>query len=255
MNKFFNYNFNISKIDLCTLVKFRVEREFRENRSSHGLVYFISGKAEYYFDTGEILHAKANDVLLLPKFSNYRIEKIEAGECIALNFDIYEGDKTFAPFLLDMYDALSSDFKKALKAWIYKNDGYLNVCYRSLYSIICTLQENKRNEYVPSNHKKIAMSGRDKILKNLSFPELNIEDISKELNITPEYFRMLFKKAFGISPRKFIIKARMDKAKELILSKEFKIGEIAELCGYSSTSYFTREFKKETSFLPSEYKK
>ncbi|MBR2973394.1 MAG: helix-turn-helix transcriptional regulator [Clostridia bacterium] len=40
-----------------------------------------------------------------------------------------------------------------------------------------------------------------------------------------------------------------------MLSKEFKIGEIAKLCGYSSTSYFTREFKRETTYLPSEYKK
>ncbi|MBR2877932.1 MAG: helix-turn-helix transcriptional regulator [Clostridia bacterium] len=255
MKEFASYNFNISKVDWCTLVKFRKEKEVRENRSSHGLVYFISGRANYYFDTGEILQVKANDAFLLPKFSNYIIDKLEEGECIALNFDIDDTDKTFSPFQPYTGDALALDFKKALKAWTYKNDGYLNVCYRSLYSIICAFQERKHNEYVPSNQKKTAISGRDEILKNLSSPELSVDTIAKELDITPEYFRMLFKKAFGISPRKFIIKSRMEKAKELILSKEFKIGEIAKLCGYSSTSYFTREFKRETTYLPSEYKK
>jgi len=255
MKEFLNYNFNISKIVLCTLVKFKVEKEICTNRASHGLVYFLSGRVEYTFDTGEVLQVKANDAFLLPKFSSYKMNKIEEGECIALNFDLDDDDKTFSPFKFNITDNLYSDFKKALKAWIYKHDGYLNICYRSVYSIICALQESKQNEYVPSKHKKIAMAGRDEILKNLSSPELNIENISKELNITPEYFRGLFRKAFGISPRKFIIKSRIEKAKELILSKEFKIGEIAKLCGYSSTSYFTREFKRETTYLPSEYKK
>lgn len=255
MEDFLNYNFNISKIVMCTLVRFKIEKEVCTNRASHGLVYFLSGRVEYTFDTGEVLDVKANDVLLLPKFATYKMKKIEAGQCIALNFDIDDTDKTFLPFKFDISENLHSDFEKAKKAWTYKNDGYLNICYRSIYSIICAVQESKHSEYVPSKHKRIAIAGREMILKNLSVPELSIESISKEFNISPEYFRGLFKKAFGISPRKFIIKSRIDKAKELIISKEFKIGEIAKLCGYSSTSYFTREFKKETSYLPREYKK
>ena len=47
-------------------------------------------------------------------------------------------------------------------------EGYLNICYRSVYSIICALQERKNDEYVPSNQKRIAIAGRDEILKNLA---------------------------------------------------------------------------------------
>lgn len=255
MKNFTKYNFNISKIVLCITVKAGTAKKIHTNRATHGLVYQLSGASEFRFDSGEVLHVNANDVLYLPKFSNYKVDEFIKGDCIAINFDIEETEKTFSPFILKGNDASAVYFKKSTKAWERKRDGYLNICYQSLYAIICNIQDSKNKEYIPSNHKKIAGAGRDEILKNLSDTSLSIEAVSNDLGITPEYFRQLFKKAFGMSPRKFIIEKRIEKAKELIASDEFKINEISKLCGYASNSYFCKEFKRETSYSPMEYKK
>lgn len=53
--------------------------------------------------------------------------------------------------------------------------------------------------------------------------------------------------------RKYIIEQRIKKAMQLILSNEFHMCDIAEMCGYNSESYFLRDFKKHTGVSPSKF--
>ena len=81
------------------------------------------------------------------------------------------------------------------------------------------------------------------------------ENISKLLKYDYSYLSNLFSKSEGITIEKYIIKQKIEKAKELIKYNELSLSEIAYQLGYSSSQYFTNQFKKITKLTPSAYKK
>lgn len=258
MNDFFNYGFTVTKIQDCVLVRKNEGATLHKNRLTHGLVIMINGCNTYKFSDGTTIISKPNTIVYLPKESSYTVIKTIPGSCIAINF-LIKSEQSFPPFSLEIrnIDKYLNDFNATLKAWGTKDNGYLNQCYKNLYSIICNLQNDAivTTPYSPPKTKQLASTGLDYIIKNISNTDLSVESIANHLDVTPEYFRKIFKNIYGISPKKYIINRRIEKAKELISSNEFKINDIVNICGFSSFSYFSSEFKKITSFSPSDFKK
>ena len=71
--------------------------------------------------------------------------------------------------------------------------------------------------------------------------------------VSEVYFRKLFKREFGISPKKYVINKRIEYAVSLLEAGYHSLKEIAYMCGYSDYKYFSVEFKKATGRSPSEY--
>src|SRR4030095_9779218 len=92
---------------------------------------------------------------------------------------------------------------------------------------------------------------QDKIDTNLS-----LTNISKSLDIHPSYLSREFSKHFdNLSFGEYIRKLRIEKAIELIQTKNHSLTEIAYLTGFSDQSHFTRIFKQHEGLSPSTYKK
>lgn len=83
---------------------------------------------------------------------------------------------------------------------------------------------------------------------------ITLDDISKELNISPHYFSRLYKAETGQNFIDHLTRLRMDRAKALVLESELSMKEIAYSVGYSDPNYFSRLFKKATGETPTEYK-
>lgn len=64
-----------------------------------------------------------------------------------------------------------------------------------------------------------------------------------------------FKKHMHCSPIDFLLNVRLTKAKELLLRTQKSIGEISELCGFSSANYFGLIFKQKEHLSPANYRK
>ena len=65
-------------------------------------------------------------------------------------------------------------------------------------------------------------------------------------------FKNLFKQVFGKSPYQYSLAFRMDKAMELLLTRNYSVSEVGHLIGYSNLSQFSRIFKRTHNVLPSE---
>ena len=92
-----------------------------------------------------------------------------------------------------------------------------------------------------------------KIIQNdITNPSLNNIYLSEKLNISEVYLRKLFKKHIKTSPRQYIIKARMNKALNLLLNN-FSVKETAILVGYESVYSFSRAFKDYYQLSPQIY--
>ena len=80
--------------------------------------------------------------------------------------------------------------------------------------------------------------------------QLNLNDISAEACMAPTYFSAVFKKFNGISPWDYITIKRVELAKDMLRSTE-----IAERCGFTSSSNFYKMFTRVTGKKPGEYSK
>jgi len=84
---------------------------------------------------------------------------------------------------------------------------------------------------------------------------LTVEDIAKEVFLSPNYIRTIFKEKMGETILDYITKARMNRAADLLKDKSLKVREVANSVGYENVSYFCSIFQKHRGSTPNEYRK
>lgn len=81
-----------------------------------------------------------------------------------------------------------------------------------------------------------------------------VKDIAKHCNISEASLKRIFDKYAGISVHKYLLKLKINKAKNM-LQDGVQIVIIAERFGFASQSYFSKAFKRETGFTPINFAK
>lgn len=79
--------------------------------------------------------------------------------------------------------------------------------------------------------------------------------LAEELHYEYNYLSNLFSSVEGITLEQYIIRQKIERAKELLFYNELNLSEIANKLGYSSVAHLSSQFKKITGFSPSELKK
>jgi two-component system response regulator YesN len=100
---------------------------------------------------------------------------------------------------------------------------------------------------------KIAQAAKEYIEQSYADPELQLEQIAKQVFINSSYLRAVFKKEIGMTVTDYVTHVRMHKAKELLGKGNIRFADLAELIGFSDPSYFSKSFKKFFGYSPSEY--
>lgn len=84
--------------------------------------------------------------------------------------------------------------------------------------------------------------------------DLSLSDISKYIYLSDSYFAHSFKNKFGISPKSYILKVRIEAAKELLENTDVKVSDIAASVGFSSQQRFNDIFRKYEGITPLKYR-
>ena len=82
---------------------------------------------------------------------------------------------------------------------------------------------------------------------------ISLDDLSRRLHLTPQYFCMLFRKYTGDGFSNYLRHYRVKIAKDILLSGTMKVGEVAESVGYPDSKYFSRIFKSEAGMTPTQF--
>lgn len=96
----------------------------------------------------------------------------------------------------------------------------------------------KAKEYIKTNYGK----------------PITLEDLSMELNLSPQYFSKLFKEETGENFIDYLTGIRIKIAKDLLKRDDLSIKEICYQIGYNDPNYFSRIFKKIVGVTPTEYR-
>ena len=83
---------------------------------------------------------------------------------------------------------------------------------------------------------------------------LTIADYAAEVHLSVDRFSHLFSETMGISPHKYMLEIKINKAKQLFRQTDLNVREVAEFVGISDPLYFSRLFKKQTGVTPTDYR-
>lgn len=91
-------------------------------------------------------------------------------------------------------------------------------------------------------------------LKKNTDKAISLNEIAGHVHLSPFYFSRLFKKVMSVNFGEYLLNIRLERAKELLLSNDWPVSNVAEAAGYSDPSYFAQIFKKKTGITPTEYR-
>lgn len=84
--------------------------------------------------------------------------------------------------------------------------------------------------------------------------KITLTSIADSVGFSKYYISRLFKKHMGVTIIDYLIKIRLDKAKELLEKGDYSIKQISFMVGYSDPNYFTWSFKKYLGLSPIKYR-
>ena len=117
-----------------------------------------------------------------------------------------------------------------------------------------TINHNlEKNEKMLSKTEEQANAIIKYINYNYTSPNLSVKNLANMFYFNSSYLNRLIKKYTGLSPKKLIIKLRMERALVLMKKKTMTISEISFEIGYKNQFYFSKEFKEYYGVSPSEY--
>ncbi len=82
---------------------------------------------------------------------------------------------------------------------------------------------------------------------------LTLEQIARETMLGRSRLQQLIRRYHDCGVMELFARLKTDCARQLIRENRLNFTEIADLLGYSSIHYFSRQFKKQTGMTPSEY--
>ncbi len=85
--------------------------------------------------------------------------------------------------------------------------------------------------------------------------DIRREDIAAEIFFSKTYISRLFRRETGVTLKEYIVKAKMQKARELLTATRLPVGAIAAKVGYDNFSHFTQVYKRIYGITPTEERK
>jgi AraC-like DNA-binding protein len=83
---------------------------------------------------------------------------------------------------------------------------------------------------------------------------INLERLAAVVRLSPFHFHRQFKQSTGLTPRKYVLRVRLERAKALLSDSDLPIVEVAAQVGFADQSHFSAAFRQATSMTPKTYR-
>ncbi|MBE7035001.1 MAG: helix-turn-helix domain-containing protein [Ruminococcaceae bacterium] len=244
------------------------------------MVYVKKGTATFVVD-GVDVHLVPNSVIIIkPQKAHKLIVRSESCELIVLYFQLKakkDGDASHAS-LNDFVDYIEDE---ASGAYVYlklskKNDivyvmnrilrermkyqvwGDFLSCLliMELFVLLSRMLKQEWEQNAKNRNLKLhelLLIAKEYIDNNYA-RELTLSQVAKYIYLSDSYFAHSFKDKFGISPKSYILKIRIEEAQELLENTDMRIADVALSVGFSSQQRFNDIFRKYTKMTPLRYR-
>lgn len=84
--------------------------------------------------------------------------------------------------------------------------------------------------------------------------DISFRDIAAHLDMSAYHFARMFKNSTGEPPHKYIVRSRVNRAKELLAEPHLSIADVAFEVGYKNQSHFTTCFRRLVGLTPGAFR-
>lgn len=243
------FDLKIKEID--TVVKYTpTSNSFTtKNRINHIIGIQLAGKSIHKFKSRQML-LESPSIYFFNQRDDYSVDVIERSVAFSVHFKTYEPIDTDTFFI---HITQTNEIVRLLnimekEIFAAKNRFRLFSYFYYLCSLFSNIYEKKYYT------KDIRIINAEKYI-SAHFKDNNcLHDAAKICNLTQRRFNDLFKNHFDTTPNRYITNLKINYAKKLLQTNYLTVSQIAEMCGFKEIYYFSKLFKKETGFTPTEYK-
>ena len=168
--------------------------------------------------------------------------------CTHLNIEAYNEN---GHLLFSLGNPVNADIHKILER-IRKEKNIINV--NRQHSIFITICPIIPNNYSYGFYVIGPYSTAIKYIDSHYSQDINLDVISKELTLNKTYLCNVFKKTKNKTVIGYLNERRIEKGKDLLVSTDMNIADIALSIGYSNQNYFNTVFKKKENITPLEFR-
>lgn len=236
----------------CDFRTARTERNFVTSQLA--LLYVFSGSGCYNGESGICLNFNSGSVIVrLP------------GVCHSLDF-FEDSEIVYIAVPSEVLAIIRHTAHNAFKQPVFKSEISPKIVrekHNDIYDKLSSLPDNRLFEVLVNMQDFIAMlcSPRKysdiehacRIIEKNILNKISMPEIATKLNMSYSTFRKKFSNTIGVSPGKYLIKKRIEKAYELLL-QGCHVSEVADQLNYPDIYTFSRQFKEYTGLSPSKAK-
>lgn len=215
------------------------------SRSHAALSFRVNGSGIFEIGSKRFV-SNPGDVLFIPANTPYKVE-YSVSESIVIHFlqcNYFEAES----FSFENPSRIGAEFQYLMDEWQGRHSS------NKAKSIIYDILEKMDTDRTISNSNSDFSRCIRYMENNLSDPKLDIETLCDVAFTSVSGLQRSFAKHFGISPKQYLIRLRMEQALKLLAKNELSVKEIAFASGFEDEKYFTRAFKKKYGYSPSHFR-
>lgn len=155
---------------------------------------------------------------------------------------------------------LLKKMKSYIKTYLEMGDGVLGIC-GCIYSIFQLLSEGRNDDQIILGHENSDLLQHEytrtliSIIETSFSEKINIQELANRLHLNRSYMSELFSKDTGMSIKSYLTEKRMQRAAIMLQDPNRSVKNIAALCGFDDSLYFSRAFSKYFGVSPQQYRK
>ncbi len=144
---------------------------------------------------------------------------------------------------------------------IRPDDYYQLELKNRLCELLVVFLKNLKQAEKPSNTSTYPIQKVQRLEKVFEFIHsefagpITLEECAEKASMSPAYFCRFFKNVTGLAPIHYLLRYRIEKAKELLVETDTPITDIAFQTGFNNQSYFNRVFYQFTQLQPRQFRK
>lgn len=159
-----------------------------------------------------------------------------------------------------LYSTIAGLYDRAAEIAFLRKEGWY---FRVKLLLLEMFYELCIHKKMPAAEELLNAAGKertDRYKKIVSYIENNymtkitLEKLAAQVQVNSQYLCHFFREVAGISPIQYLIRYRIEKAREALRDTTKSVLEISLDCGFENVSYFIRQFRKFTGQTPRQYR-
>jgi AraC-like DNA-binding protein len=154
-------------------------------------------------------------------------------------------------------DPIFSAFEESFSACAEEPFGYEFSVRHALSQMVLSLAAHNN---IRRSLFHVASQGEERLKQMMQWIDaaygqpVTLRSLADAVSISSRECERVFKQLLHISPMKYLLQRRITAASELLTCSDLPIIEVGLQCGFSSHSYFTKQFHNMTGYTPRDYR-